>query len=446
MLPKFPHRVCWALLALSLLIPWLAACGGGAPAAPTASRGFETVSGRMNDSAGMAAPTAAPAATASPGLAAAPAPAPTAAPAGEASGLVVQSIQPQQQLEPLRAGEVDDNLDFAAYQNYLAGYFEGGVAKVDVTERLIITVVNEQQQPVINANVAVFAGDTPVFEALTYAGGRTIMFPRALGLSDNQRDLRVMISKGQATATGQIVRGEGEEVTFVLGGVQAAPAALKLDVLFLLDATGSMGDEISNIQATIRDIAGRIDQFSPRPELRFGLVSYRDRGDAYVTNLDANFTSDVEAFRTALMQVRADGGGDNPEDLNSALVLATQQMSWSEDAVRLIFLVADAPAHMDYGQEFTYVNAIREATKRGLKFYPIAASNTDSVAEYQMRQLAQQTMGSFIFLTYQEGQSAGTPGDTTTMNVEPGQFTVDRLDDLVVLVIQRELRLAIGVQ
>jgi hypothetical protein len=362
MLPKIPQRVCWALLALSLLIPWLAACGGGAPAAPTASRGFEMVSGSLPLN-----PTAAPAATAAPpaemaAAPAAPAAEPTAAPAGLAPELSIQPIQSQQQIEPLRAGEVDDNLDFGAYQNYLAGYFEGGVAKIDVTERLIITVVNEQQQPVINANVAVFAGDTPVFEALTYAGGRTIMFPRALGLSDNQRELRVVISKGQATATGQLIRGQGEEVTFVLGGVQAAPAALKLDVLFLLDATGSMGDEISNIQATIRDIAGRIDQFSPRPELRFGLVSYRDRGDAYVTNLDANFTSDVEAFRSALMQVRADGGGDTPEDLNSALVLATQQMSWSEDAVRLIFLVADAPAHMDYRQEFTYVNAIREAT------------------------------------------------------------------------------------
>jgi hypothetical protein len=60
------------------------------------------------------------------------------------------------------------------------------------------------------------------------------------------------------------------------------------------------------------------------------------------------------------------------------------------------------------------------------------------------RQLAQQTLAHFIFLTYQPGQNSGTPGDTTIHQVDPQSFTVERLDDLVVQVVQRELAQATG--
>jgi hypothetical protein len=439
------------LALIALLIPLLAACGGGAPAsAPTAAPAAEKANLRQPvppvvpgaaDQAIVAAPapTAAPAPEAPAELEAAP-----AAGAPVSNGAAPIARQGQQQLPPLKAGEVDDNLDTAAYKSYLANFMSGGVRRVDTSERIMITVVNERQQPVLDATVRIFDGQRQIFEARTYAGGRTIFFPNAIGLSPNANSLQIQVEKGNATARGQLNRGQDVNQTIILSGAEAVPATTKLDVLFLLDATGSMGDEISSIQQTIDSIATRINQFEPHPELRFGLVSYRDRGDAYVTNLDSNFTADVSSFRQALLQVRADGGGDTPEDLNSGLQVALQQMSWSDNAVRLVFLVADAPAHLDYGQEFDYTTATREAVRRGIKIYPIGASNTDDIAEYQFRQLAQQTLASFIFLTYQPGQSGGAPGDSTTMNVDPNQFTVDRLDDLVVRVVQRELRLAIG--
>ena len=86
----------------------------------------------------------------------------------------------------------------------------------------------------------------------------------------------------------------------------------------------------------------------------------------------------------------------------------------------------------------------RQAVAAGIKVYPIAASNSEDQAEYVFRQLAQQTLARFIFLTYELGQNAGTPGDTTTHNVDPAAFTVERLDDLVVQVVERELALARG--
>lgn len=468
---QLPRHITLFLLSV-LILPLLAACGGSAgftsgsgeaPSAPTANAGLSSEAAAPQ--AGMGAPVPPPAAepTAAPA-----APAATMAPAGtmappeaalpaadaaarESVGEVPGVIPPppprpvdQQSSSPLKAGEIDDNANFADYLSYVNTYQNGGVRQVDVSERYIITVVNNQQQPVLDARVRIFSDQQQVFEARTYAGGRTIFFPRAAGLSPNVSTLRVQIEKGNSTVEGTLTRGQDDRQTFVLDGATAIPQPMRLDVLFLLDATGSMGDEITQVQQTIDSIAARIDQIQPRPELRLGLVAYRDRGDAYVTQLYSNFTADVPAFREALLQVSADGGGDTPEDLNEGLNIALNQMSWSEEAVRLVFLVADAPAHIDYGQQFDYVSGVQTALAKGVKIYPIGASNTDQQAEYQFRQLAQQTLASFIFLTYQQGQSSGTPGESTEMNVDPEAFTVERLDDLVVQVVERELKLAQG--
>jgi hypothetical protein len=107
--------------------------------------------------------------------------------------------------------------------------------------------------------------------------------------------------------------------------------------------------------------------------------------------------------------------------------------------------VADAPPHLDYAQDYDYGREAQVAVSKGVKVYTIAASNSSDEAEYVMRQIAQQTLGHFIFLTYAAGQNAGTPGDTTTHHVDPQAFSVERLDDLVVQVVQRELAQALGV-
>src|SRR5262249_23288455 len=82
----------------------------------------------------------------------------------------------QQQYTPLKAGEVDDNIDFGDYMNYLRS--AGGIRAhaVDVSERYILSVTNSQQQPVLDARVRIFDGQQQVFEGRTYAGGKTIFF------------------------------------------------------------------------------------------------------------------------------------------------------------------------------------------------------------------------------------------------------------------------------
>lgn len=473
--PRFQaerRRVLMLALWLCALLPLLAACGGGSPSASMPTSIAQTERRDSAPSGGAGSSEVAPAAT----MAAAPAlgladlpPAETgssakddaaesvseparAEPVGAiansptAAGLPQATLPPieqrQEAVTPLKAGDVDDNADFEAYRNYLRSFYSPPGRPVDISERYILTVLNDQQQPVLDARVQVYDGDRQIFEGRTYAGGQTIFFPRALGSSQNS-SLRVTVAKGNRQTEGLITRGQGEYPTMVLPQAQPVPEQIRLDVMFLLDATGSMDDEISRIQQTIDSIAQRIDGFTPRPALRFGLVAYRDRGEEYVTRV-YDFTPDLVAFRNILMGVQALGGGDEPEALNEALHAAIQQVNWADDAVRLTFLVADAPPHLDYPNDYDYVQEIRAAVARGVKIYPIAASNTNDDAEYVFRQLAQQTLAHFIFLTYQEGQNSGAPGDTTQRDVDPNSFTVERLDDLVVQIIQRELASAVG--
>ncbi|NJM06157.1 VWA domain-containing protein [Candidatus Gracilibacteria bacterium] len=228
---------------------------------------------------------------------------------------------------------------------------------------------------------------------------------------------------GNTVAETTIERGGPERVDLILDSAEA-PVALKLDLLFMLDTTGSMGDELNRMQQTIDSIAQRIDAFTPRPQIRYGLVAFRDHGDDYVT-ITSDFVDDLSTFRRDLNALYADGGGDIPEAVEEALYDGITRVRWSDAAVRLIFLVGDAAPHIDPQSQYTYLDATTDALGRGVKIYPIAASNTDPQAEYVFRQLAQQTLASFVFLTYQEGANGGVPGESTVLEAGEQSYSVD---------------------
>ena len=209
--------------------------------------------------------------------------------------------------------------------------------------------------------------------------------------------------------------------------------SVPLDVLFLLDSTGSMDDEIQQIKVTLASIAKRVSNLPANPDLRFGMVSYRDRDDTYVTRLH-DFDRNVERFQQTIRGVRADGGNDYPESLNQALHEAVNDASWRENAIRLIFLIADAPPHLDYPQDEDYAADMVRAREKGIKIFSVASSGLDDQGEYIFRQIAQQTMGNFLFILYQSAPQGelGTPH-----SVE--QFTVNNLDGLIVRLIEMEL-------
>jgi Mg-chelatase subunit ChlD len=139
-----------------------------------------------------------------------------------------------------------------------------------------------------------------------------------------------------------------------------------VDVVFVLDTTGSMSGLIQTAKDKIWSIASTMASAQPTPEIRIGLVGYRDRGDAYVTRV-VDLDADLDSVYAALMDFQAGGGGDTPESVNAALHDAVNNMSWSQrdQAYQVIFLVGDAPPHMDYN-ETRYPEIIATAREKGI--------------------------------------------------------------------------------
>ncbi len=204
-----------------------------------------------------------------------------------------------------------------------------------------------------------------------------------------------------------------------------------LDVQLILDTTGSMGDELAYLQSEFDQIAAQLRTKFPNVTPRWSLVLYRDKGDEYVTR-PFDFTTDTARFRTNLRAQSAAGGGDTPEAVVQGLQTGLKQ-TWRNagNVAKVAFWVADAPAHPGEGK--VLANVIRDAKNRGVHIYPIASSDTDDSAEFQMRSAAQLTGGRYIFLT----NDSGIGNDHAEPHIPC--YNVQRLDHAIVRMIEVEL-------
>ena len=167
--------------------------------------------------------------------------------------------------------------------------------------------------------------------------------------------------------------------------VIAPLGAKRVEVVFVLDTTGSMGGLIHAAKEKIWSIASTLAQAQQAPEISMGLVAYRDRGDAYVTQV-VDLNRDLDSMYAKLMDFAADGGGDGPEAVNEALEAAIHRMSWSQDqsTYKVVFLVGDAPPHMDYQDDVKYPQVVAAAAAKGIVVNTIqCGSMSDTVAPWQ---------------------------------------------------------------
>jgi uncharacterized protein YegL len=167
--------------------------------------------------------------------------------------------------------------------------------------------------------------------------------------------------------------------------IVAPVAAKRVEVVFVLDTTGSMSGLIHAAQEKIWSIASTLAQARQAPEISMGLVAYRDRGDAYVTQV-VDLNRDLDSMYTKLMDFAAEGGGDGPEAVNEALQAAVERMSWSPDqsTYKVVFLVGDAPPHMDYQNDVKFPRVVAAAAAKGIIINTIQCGTmADTVAPWQ---------------------------------------------------------------
>ncbi|MGC4116525.1 MAG: vWA domain-containing protein [Myxococcales bacterium] len=337
--------------------------------------------------------------------------------------------------EPLKAGATDDNAEFDKFVQFLLSWSDRGdtgVANlVDVRDRRYVRVVDAKGLPIPTASVRIVdeRGQSAT-SGTTYGDGRVPFYPRAHRMSGEPTTYAVEASFG-----GQKARASWDgtkDLTLSFEADRAINGAIQLDVLFALDTTGSMSDEIDRIKATLLTVTDRLRGLTQKLDLRYGAVLFRDLGDDYVTRPIA-FTSDVRTFMQTLQKVEAGGGGDEPESVNRALAEAVAA-KWRPGAAKVVFLIGDAPPHMDYEGDVGYGQTMKAALAKGIRVHSIAASGLSALGTLVWRQVAQYTRGKFVFIEYGSAQATAAAHGVT------GNFKSNNLDDILYQQIRDELK------
>jgi Mg-chelatase subunit ChlD len=337
----------------------------------------------------------------------------------------------------LKAGRHDDNKEYNRFLAFLAQNRGFAVYSTDINERLLVRALDRGGRSLPNCPVAIKSTSGKVLaQTTTYADGSTQFFPAAVG-GPKDDSYVVQVKCGDVVRNGQLARAGRRDNEIRFDFARKLPTHMPVDVAIVLDTTGSMQGQIDRLKQTLKAIHFQLTSLPMRPDIRFGMVAYRDRGDEYQTRV-TQFTSNVESYQAMLERLIADGGGDAPEDLQTALEAAMHQLKWRSDALRIGFIITDAPPHTDYGQQYNYLEAMKESLSRGIKWVTVGAGGLGVDGEVIYRQIAQYSMGEYVFIT--QGGGGDSDGGTGEASHHVGaNYGTENLDQAIVRIARREL-------
>ena len=211
----------------------------------------------------------------------------------------------------------------------------------------------------------------------------------------------------------------------------AKSATANIDIAFIVDATGSMYDEIAFLKADLTNIIDSVGGCHADANIRTAALFYRDEGDDYLTRV-SDFSTDLSVTTAFIEEQTADGGGDYPEAVHTALSVGLQKLSWREDnCMRLAFMLLDAPPHHENMVIESIQQSIPLYARTGIRIIPVAASGVDKNTEFFLRFIAIATDGTYVFIT----DDSGIGGEHLVATV--GEYKVELLNALIVRLINQ---------
>ena len=337
-------------------------------------------------------------------------------------------IQPQGGL--VTAGEWNDLDNWAFYQKTLMKEpFKGFPDDWQMyTNHRIAVALTAKNKPAANATVTLFRNDTPIWTAKTDNLGRAELWVGAFQKEKelNTTLLRLKVNE-QWVSTAAI--SETQVNRIALDETLPSPTNL-VQIAFMVDATGSMGDELEFLKMDLKKVITEVQKTNNQLKISTATVFYRDEGDEYVVK-HSPFTEDINQTTEFISQQRADGGGDFPEAVDKALV-QLNQLQWQPEArTRIAFLVLDAPPHNKPAVINSIQYSVKTAAASGIKLIPVVASGIDKTTEFLMRFIAMYTNGTYVFITDHSGIG--------NKHLEPsvGEYQVEKLSDLMVRLIKK---------
>lgn len=347
----------------------------------------------------------------------------------------LQRKEPVVEIDPgqLTAGVISDHNDWKTWKNVVRAALvqEARIWDLYPTRRYLVQVVNNERMPQVNAMVRLEnRGGTVLWEARTDNTGRVELWYQLYAAdSKAQEGLSVVVEhQGVSKTLNDFVPYSKGPNTVVLA--TSCSTFERVDIAWVVDATGSMDDEITYLQAELGDVIRRVQASRPQLEFEQASVFYKSEGDDYVTQKKA-FTQDIEALQTFIDGQVADGG-TSPEAVEAGLEVAINKLQWHDDAtVKLLFLVLDEPPHDGPEVVEQMQTLIRQAAQKGIRIIPVAASGTDNKTEYLCRAIALATNGHYVFLTDDSGIGGAHKAPVASA------YRVEFFNDLLVRLIEQ---------
>lgn len=300
---------------------------------------------------------------------------------------------------------------------YQKGYFD--------TLNMVTVLVKSGDQVLSGAKVTLQYGlNTPMYSAITNLFGYAYLFPKS-GQINAISSIKVTYDDETVNIPYEYSK-ENNRIEIDLEAEDNHQDVLEL--MFVIDTTGSMGDEINYLKSEIDYVISEVQKDNPNSTIRLALLFYRDFGDEYVTRY-FDFTTNITEQKANLSAQSAAGGGDFEEAVDVALDEAVAKGWSTENTTKLLFHVLDARPHYNDGVMTRYYNAVFEASKKGIRIIPVASSGIDKYTEYLLRNEAMMTGGTYVFLT----DHSGIGGDHLEATV--GETIVEYLNLLMIRII-----------
>lgn len=287
-----------------------------------------------------------------------------------------------------------------------------------------ISLLNEDHFPIIDQEVKLYdARGNLIWQSFTDNVGKVELWANAF---DNTTSLSgAYIKIGKKKIPLESLENDPEKGNIIYLD-QKCTDEKNVDIMFVVDATGSMTDEINFLKSELIDVLQKVQTNAEGINLRTASVFYKDKGDNYLT-IESPFTSDSKRTIEWIRQRSASGGGDTPEAVEAGLAKALE-MDWSENArTRLLFLLLDAPPHKR--DKVQYQELVKQAAEKGIKIIPISASGIERETEFLLKYTSILTNGTYVFITDDSG--IGNPHLAPVVK----DYEVELLNNLMVRVI-----------
>lgn len=339
------------------------------------------------------------------------------------------------------AAEWNDLLNWDFWGKLMTGDYSkmNGYWGFNTSKRIAVKLVSEGDAPVVGVPVKLVKGEECLWETISDNKGEANLWLAVNNVQDpvSVADCRVVIDGAEQPDAPSLWAWDATEpVINEYAVASSASLGNTVDIAFIVDATGSMGDEIAFLKSDLKSILEKVGAMETDRTIFTGTVFYRDSdGDEYLTKFSP-FTTNISSTMGFIGEQYADGGGDTPEAVHSALEAALSDLQWHKSAYsKMAFLILDAPAHRDHpGVIESLQKSVRQFASMGVKLIPVFCSSYEKECEFMCRQFAILTGGTYVFLT----NDSGVGGDHIQASV--GDYQVEHLNTLMVRLITKYIQ------